>query len=167
MLDDRIALIARAKVRSSLFGCQSWLIYEQFMGSCYRIRENMSVDLVLISDPENMPELHVVNCGHSAHARIIGDCVAWTLAWRYIVIHRHGAWLRLMNKRMVQNYPGAWSCLIWRGFCSSSARQISSYLSLKIWLPWKSNDISWTVVTRTTQFNGFSATFRCLDRVPT
>jgi len=62
-------------VRPSLLGCQLWLTFEQFMGSCNYIHGNMTVDFVLISNPENMPELHVVNCGHSTPCT---DCAART-----------------------------------------------------------------------------------------
>ena len=51
----------------------------------------------LISNPENVSELHVANC---RQAQIAGDCSAWTFEWGEIVIYRHEAWLRLMNKRM-------------------------------------------------------------------
>ena len=105
------------------------------------------------SNPENMPELHVVNYGHST------PC---TNCWR----------LRCLDLRMIncnlsarglaeidkQTNVGAWSCLIPGGrfsplLCDPS-RQISSYLS---YLPWLSNVTIWTVVIRTTTpFNGFS-----------
>jgi len=50
MLDDRIVAIARAKVRPSLFGCQLWLTFEQYMGSYIPIHGDMTADFVLISN---------------------------------------------------------------------------------------------------------------------
>ena len=61
MLDD---CIDTSKGTAFTFDCQSWLTFEQFMGSCNHIYGNMTVDFVLISNPENMPELRAVNCGH-------------------------------------------------------------------------------------------------------
>jgi len=97
-----------------------------------------------------MPELHVVNYGHST------PC---TNCWE----------LRCLDLRMETNCDLlAWglteideqtnvdtqSYLISREryivYCHVIARQISSYLPLKIYLPWLSNDTIWTVVTRTT-----------------